>query len=253
MNTTPPTLCRHRGSMGFSLVEVLAAMTVLAIMVVLVARLFADSSAAWQTGMSRAENNLNGRASVEFMAREISQMLADDRISMVVQNNNRTDLYGATHSDTIAFATLNHYAEYRSSNPYRDVQQVIYYPEGMTDGRFIIKRHVVENERQSSFACYQNRNWWQGMPQTGEQAFGENTAQLKFYCFNTNGAYVANFDSRTHGPPLWIDILLQVTDTRHGYRAQVLNGGTRTEYINRNSQVFMTRVYIHNRNGYAKR
>ena len=242
------------GTTGFSLVEVLAAMTVLSVMVLLVSRLFTDSTNAWKAGMSRAENCLNARTSLEFMSRELSQALADDILTLVVETATQPDLYGTRASDAISFVSLNHLAECRDSgrNPYRDVQQIRYGVQDAGDGRYLLRRYVTENESVQYFSCYQTPTWWSSMSNAYPNTIGENVARFKVYAFDSLGVYQPSYNSKTHGPPLWIDLVLQVLDARDAVRINTLSGG-REDYIRRRTQTFTTRVYLRNSAGYARR
>lgn len=58
---------------GFSLLEILVAMTILAVIIVLCGMVFHQSSLAWQSGRRRAGGNMALRALIGLMQREMSQ------------------------------------------------------------------------------------------------------------------------------------------------------------------------------------
>jgi len=56
---------------GFSLIEIMVAMSILVIIVMIMSQLFHQSTIAWDSGMRKAEGNLSARAVVGFMSREL--------------------------------------------------------------------------------------------------------------------------------------------------------------------------------------
>jgi prepilin-type N-terminal cleavage/methylation domain-containing protein len=60
---------------GFTLVELLAAMTILVIITLIVSKMFQQASVSWDTGTRKAETNMKGRAVVDFIARELSEAI----------------------------------------------------------------------------------------------------------------------------------------------------------------------------------
>src|ERR1035437_3904154 len=61
---------------AFTLIEVLVAMTVLAVMVLMAANIFQSSSAAWNIGTQKADMNTAARAALDYMARELASAVA---------------------------------------------------------------------------------------------------------------------------------------------------------------------------------
>jgi len=66
---------RARG--GFTLIEILVSLAILGMIVVAVARLFEESTVAWDSGWRRAEVMMTGRAVVDFVAQETSLAIDD--------------------------------------------------------------------------------------------------------------------------------------------------------------------------------
>lgn len=75
---------KTRVSGGFTLVELLVAMAILSIIVVICGRLFQQASAAWETGVRRAERNIIGRNLADFIAGDLSRAVArtDDELQI---------------------------------------------------------------------------------------------------------------------------------------------------------------------------
>jgi prepilin-type N-terminal cleavage/methylation domain-containing protein len=63
---------------GFTLLELLVAMIILMVIVLASARIFDQSTVAWDSGSRKAEVNMTGRAVADFMAQEISQAVYDE-------------------------------------------------------------------------------------------------------------------------------------------------------------------------------
>ncbi len=62
----------RRKAGGFSLIEVLAAMSVLAIIMLLMSRIFGDSTRTMRAGLRDAESGASARAVMDYMARDVS-------------------------------------------------------------------------------------------------------------------------------------------------------------------------------------
>lgn len=62
---------------GFTLLELLVAMAILAVIVVAVSQLYQQSSVAWDSGWRRAESMMIGRTLADFIAREAAHAVWD--------------------------------------------------------------------------------------------------------------------------------------------------------------------------------
>ncbi|MBP7276156.1 MAG: prepilin-type N-terminal cleavage/methylation domain-containing protein [Kiritimatiellae bacterium] len=246
MNTTP-----HSRRSGFSLVEVLAAMAVLSVIVLIVSRLFADSSNAWDAGTRRMDSNLIARSAIEFLARELSQASADKNVRIKVDSE-RFGSWERNRSDELYFIGMNSVAEYRSSSPYRDVQQIRYGVITYPSGRLSLLRFVVEKEDSGHFTAYSTPGspWWTPLlaynPAWGN-AMADNLVAFRVNLFDTNGVYQANYDSQTHGTPLYADLYLSLVDDRDATRAEGMSAGDRESYVAGKARRYSTRVYFNNR------
>ncbi len=68
---------------GFTLVELLLAMSILAVLVVLLSSLLGGVSRAWISGEQQVETYQDGRAILELMSRELAQSVISPRFQMV--------------------------------------------------------------------------------------------------------------------------------------------------------------------------
>jgi prepilin-type N-terminal cleavage/methylation domain-containing protein len=79
MNQTASSHCasiagqRHKS--GFTVIELLVAMSVLVIIVLIVSLIFRRASASWDAGMNRAELDMTGRGVADYVAQELSAAL----------------------------------------------------------------------------------------------------------------------------------------------------------------------------------
>lgn len=89
---------RKRSSDGFTLLELLVAMSILVIIVLMMAGVFHQSRVAWGSGLRKARLNMDGRAVVDFIGHELSQAVADNTLPCQIMND----------SDGISFYMLEH-------------------------------------------------------------------------------------------------------------------------------------------------
>ena len=68
---------RRAGAGGFTLIEVLVAMAVLAMIVVAMGTVFGQSTAAWDSGVRRVQSLMVGRALTDYFVRETGLTLCD--------------------------------------------------------------------------------------------------------------------------------------------------------------------------------
>lgn len=156
---------------AFTLIEVLAATTVLMIIVLVVGRLFRDSTAVWTLGTRSAQDNMMARAAMDFIAREMAQAVADSNLSVRLNSYDKKVFSKPTfdpwwedwYNDRIYFVTL---ANDPDSGAPRAVREVIYFVTNMTEVvggttvqmpyRYCLKRAM----RTADASCYANRYWW---------------------------------------------------------------------------------------------
>jgi len=61
---------------GFTLLELIVAMVILAILILIMGAIFHQSSVAWDSGIRKAKGNMSARAAIGFMSRELSEAIA---------------------------------------------------------------------------------------------------------------------------------------------------------------------------------
>jgi len=89
---------------AFTLIELMVAVSILAVLVMIVGAVFQQSTVAWNSGTQRMEANVMARAVLDFMAEEISHAVASDEfICHVDTRDPHLGQHGFSH---IAFWTL---------------------------------------------------------------------------------------------------------------------------------------------------
>lgn len=249
---------------GFTLIELLAAMTILTIMVLLISRLFADSTRLWKVGTKRIESNTDGRAVVDFMVREISAALCDG-VNGPLGLKLDSDSHNAfgMRPDTLYFCTSAQTAERRgtTSSPkdYRQVSQVIYSLMKMeaadnsdyTDDRYRIVRAGMERLG-GSYTCYDSGGFPQGsysIAGLNPQTLAENIRTLEFWVYDTNGVSIADFDSSIHGRPAYVEVYLEMLGQDDAIKASLMSGSVQADYCNRMARRYVGRAYLHANGG----
>ena len=255
-----PALAHRPGSWrmrraGFSLVEVLAALTVLSVMVMLLGRLFNDSSTAWTTGTRRAALDSSARATLDFLSYEIGQAIVDDLIPLVVESD-KTSLNALdVDSDVIRLVSLSNKAEQRSGTTYRDSQALVYFVNTtITNETAGLWRRVSEKFTSGVplAQAYAGDPAWLSSPLTtigyDANVISPEVIRLKASVTTTNIiTRTEGYDSRVDGLPMWLDLHLELMSEQDVMRAALLSGTARTDYIRQKARRYSGRIYLLNR------
>lgn len=255
---------------AFTLVEILTAMAILAVIILMMARLFTESTRAFEMGTSLAEQNLKGRMIMDFMAREISHAVADGTIAFKLDSED-VELFGAAveDGDRLQFATFAQSVD--STN--RQIREVVYFVDEMSDGRYQLRRAI----RSGSITCYNTpspHKWWTDIQDKEGKTLAENIAGFQVWCYagpNTEAMY--NYDSTKlvniqekgtktkvgetiNELPMWIEISLMMLDEQDAeYIANLFSFNSDEDLIReeavKRARRYVTRINLVNRNGYA--
>ena len=76
---------RRRG--GFTLIEVLAAMVIVAVLVLMLSRVFTESSRIWRLGMRQSEQMANARSVLDWLQRELQSAVANEHARFYLKPN----------------------------------------------------------------------------------------------------------------------------------------------------------------------
>jgi len=236
---------------AFTLIEVLVAMTVLAVMVMMAANIFQSSSASWNIGTQKADMNTSARAALDFMARELA--------SAVVGPVEKAGSGGATYLtmhqrsvDYFCFLTMTDTpGPDGSGNIHRALKGVYFWKEDQC---------LQYTHETDALDCYANEAWYLPYP-SGFNKYDviTNVLDLRFYVY-TNESVLASGTSAldagvmTHYQlPICVDIALEMLSGDDMLRFNTLSGAPQTEFRSRNAKVYSTRVYFPNRAGYGAR
>jgi len=69
---------------GFTLLEILVSVAILMMIVMMMSGVFHQVRVSWDIGMRRNSLNLEGRVAVVFMARELSQAVANEKLTCLI-------------------------------------------------------------------------------------------------------------------------------------------------------------------------
>ena len=283
-------LLRRRASrtgprLAFSLIEVLAAMTILAILVLMAAQLFAGSAQFWKLGSRRIEQDMNARAALELVGRQIMMAVGDDDLLVFRVDEGKTNMLlgGATYA-TISMVTMDHQARSIRLSPtssqsafFRDVQQTQYAVVN-TGSNAVLMRYGVYREYPMAdpeadtpryIKCYQNPDW--AVPDASlsnddnwplPQVLCENVLQFEARVAGESRAspgtipILAEYPYNSRGPsrPLWVDLTLSVVDDDDMVKAVALarqgqGVGNVTNLFQRSMRRYTYRAYLQNARG----
>jgi len=225
---------------GFTLIEVLVAMTVLAVMVLMVANIFQSSSASWNIGTQKADMNTAARAALDFMARELASAVAGP-IEAANPPAATAIPFVLTGGTSIQFIAL-------SGDPVngRALRGNCFQHD---DGK-----RTLKYDRFTPTDVYAN-------PFTsgnGLQLFVTNVWSLTMYAFSgeselKGGVGTLNYNSNSL--PLCLDVAVEMLSDDDMGRALTFapNSQPQKDYVARNAKLYSTRVYFPNRKGYQAR
>ncbi len=281
-------LIESRGTAAFTLIEMLAAMTILVVVIMFMGRVVTESTNLWTTGMRRSEANNAGRAIVEFMVRDLSAALADDVIRFQVSSD-VDDVYGFS-SDRVRLVSLDQLGRVEQVPSgqlryYRGAREIVYYLGPMRDvnNKIIPHRYRLLRNRVIRFddgvtaytsGAHSNPNVQGGIKWVEKGVAGlqvaENVRTLEFwaYSYNYQSASFNSFNFDTHqpypgqpdpwGPPLWIDFYIELMGESDARQAAELasihgeDGAITRDFVERNSQRFAARAHLQNAAGYNR-
>jgi prepilin-type N-terminal cleavage/methylation domain-containing protein len=124
---------------GFSLIEIMAAITVLAIILYIIGQAYSSVNGAWRETSSSSDMNSGGRAVLAFMSRELGSAVVNDRYQMKVVHDASSDTYAeyAVKNDRIYFnGMVNFPRSYKNSSgktqENRSLMEILYYAADAT-------------------------------------------------------------------------------------------------------------------------
>lgn len=241
---------------GFTLIEIMAAVSVLAIIVVFMANVFANTSKVWKLGNKRVESNNSGRAAIEFVARELSSALISGTVELELKSD-ADPIYGSgkARSDRIAFASTLTTPQVAPSYPVRELKQSVFavISTNGAKGPYMLMLH---NFFAPSYVkdIFQEQTEWTGYLVSpaavtigNSSVIAENVRNFEVFVYNQQAVPVPDYKSWVHGPPLFIDVYLEVLAEEDAIRAGL--GMTSDEELTRATRRYHTRVFMPNVQG----
>jgi len=233
-----------RAARGFSLLEVLVAMSVLVVMIMMVTNMFRNASEAWDLGTSRAEMNTAARAAMDYITRELSQAVAGEvqdangnikfirSFTLSGGNNLRFTALAGTNGtlrgSLFQFDQLERriQADNDASDPYTALPGVAWV--GIAD------KCLITNVWSFSVAVYSN---------AGQMAAG-----------GGGSAYNSSLPANSNMLPVCVDISMELLGETEMARAMSLPPSSPAQdgYVVTNARVYTARVYFPNRMGMGK-
>ncbi len=267
-----------RSGTGFTLIEVLVAMSIVVLIVIMLSRVFTETTNIWNLGGKRIYAATEGRVVMDFLVRELTQAIADENVSFKLNSDDDT-IYGVTTyeagSDEVCFV-----ATVRSGSDHykRTANQFCYFVSPMLDennDEIPYRYRLVRTRRTTSMfltpdgrarSAYNDPQWWRDMEPdyaaSGDPALrtietvAENVAAFEVWAYSEQQRdYVFSYDSTsaTEGNllPLWADIYLEVLDEKDAQQAAIMweagNIERAKEFVENNVRRFTARVFFPNR------
>jgi|GEM_PF-3125764 len=231
-----PQVSGRPGPAAFTLIEVLAAMTVLAIILMLLGQVFSGSTLAWETGTRRMDQNIGARAVMDLIAQDLS-----GAIVLNLSQGGVASPYGGAKT-SLRFLTL---AQTPDSTH--------------LEGRIV--EYYVDATSVNGVTCYQLMRSVSTAPSTVSGAYSgslpaagggspgavaDNIAAFEAYANGTDTSYT----SQSNQVPRYVDIFLSMLSAADAQKAGVAAGG-QAQYVEKHEKRYTTRVFLHNQKGYS--
>jgi prepilin-type N-terminal cleavage/methylation domain-containing protein len=211
---------RENTKAAFTLIEMMASVTILGMMMFLLFAAFNQTSKAWLQGESRVETFSSARAALDYMSRELAQAMVNTNGLQFFGTNSAVafiapagDNYGArvdmaeivyrlsqlppnaspTALDPGGFFTntISPYRLVRRFTPYSDTTPLACYDYGQ-----------MQNCGGNPWDFYNNNNWMQTSASNYTAVLAENIVSLNFTFVTTNGVSY-NYWNSTNAANVW--------------------------------------------------
>lgn len=238
---------------GFTLIEIMAAVAILALMVVFLANVFNNTSKIWKLGNKRVESNNSGRAAIEFVSRELSSAMVGGKLEMELASDFAGDeVYGSSQarSDRIAFASSTSTPQDAPSYPVRQIKQSVFAvitTNGAKGPYFLVNHNFfapsyVQNAYEDTAGW--TANLLKGVTFGNSSVIAENVRNFEVWVYDQTGQPVDDYKSWINGPPLFIDVYLEVLAEEDATRAA--EGASDDDTLNRATRRYHTRIFMPN-------
>lgn len=263
---------RHHHRAGFTLVELLAAMAVLAVLMLLCSDIFSAATRAWSLGNARVEGNAIGRTVSLIMNRELSQAVVsttmvfraeDRRIGTPPDYIGAASVYGRPDSQTYSVHFISMLGYSWDERTPEEMSVLHYFVREIGRGtptnhyqlcRAEGKWNTNANQRGVSLSVYRGLNWLIHINNVSQNptntVFVENISAFKVMINGTNDSYLSDATSlgvNRHKLPYFVDIYLGVLNDADARKAALLSGADQINFVTRNERRLVQRVYFQNR------
>ena len=282
----------RKTSRAFTLIELLAAITILMVIVSIMGVIFAETDRAWHLGTGRVESNNEGRAALNMIAHDLQYALADEYLFFTL----REDIfrprpggvpvsewpvisYGFTNSEA-CFISLQQDAQSGGSPAEkRATREIYYWMRQKTDtgtfggaplGRYELVRTSLGTYRPSSgHNAYGDIDWYHPSSgastdrhtSTARGTIADNVTAFGLFAPDDTGYISREYYSEDYGNrlPEYVDIFLEVLSDKDAIQAADLKQrygslDSRTvQFVERHARRYTTRVFPQNRSGYRSR
>ena len=203
-------------SLGFTLLELLASMAILAILMTLLFAAFSQASRGWMQAESRVETFTQARAALDYMSRELGQAIVNQRISFLAISNSLAfvapvgnssidglDLEEIVYrlSSDAAFSppNIDNSGFFTETNaPYRLIRRVSAYNYNAPDCQYYFASTF--NPCPDPWDFYTSVNWPETSDRSRTAVLAENIISLQFTFLTTNGVAYAYWNSTQNCP-----------------------------------------------------
>ena len=187
---------KSRGTAGFTLIELMVAVSILALLVAIVSTIFHQSSVAWNSGTQRMEANVTARAVLNFMSDELQHAVASEHFRIWVDTTD--PLVAEAGTPQISFWTL-----LTPSSPSNRIARHVRYEMGEGDeDDAIIRKEWMLQPNSDYLRAISNLV---GSPSGGDYIYKEfaiarNVEEVLFYGWPSAASGSGGFGSETSLP-----------------------------------------------------
>ena len=228
-----PATGRRCRQAGFTVIEVVTAVFILAVLMAMVGRIFTGSAQAMNQGTGLSEANSQARATISFMKRELSNMLFDrtpQRFKLDVSSDNTSILFDSLNNDVKDGGATSDLAWQRIEYAYDE-----------TENR--ITRELFNVSSGSG---------------GGAQVLMENCFGLEFRVYSAQETERRALPITTGVPPpnnrypLYVDFYFEVLGPKDAAAAKLMSGAERDDFLARRTRPYFSRIFLNNHDGYLE-
>jgi len=242
-------IVNKRCGRAFTLIELLAAMAVFCIIILLVGRIFSDTTSAWRSANVRSDQNLTARMALNFMRHELELAVVNSNVALRIQSTGLTPDKGSPTKDWINFATLS-----PQFGDNRDMGLVCYYVSqtnitdaGLTYAKYSIRRGIYSTlATMKNNGAYSASGAWLGTKLSGGDVLLDNISSFYITLIATNNQELTGSSTISDFNKLaYADIFVGVLGAEDIKRAGMT--GMTPDMIRGMEKRYTTRVYFFNR------